>query len=148
MDVSVDYLLDGDDAMQAASAIREPIDLGKFEGRTKRRKKGHAVRNRFPDATIRSLQRSKVLSRNERVVDNVLGVLTDAPFGIPGLMHDVDHLSEELYLVDDSGRQFVVAVADEWIEIRRMSEPAIAKELELGDWRYRVSSYKVGLDEQ
>lgn len=53
------------------------------------KRKDRAVRDKFPDAEIYTLLGEQKLTKGEKVIDNVLGILTDAPFGIPGLINSV-----------------------------------------------------------
>ena len=46
-------------------------------------KKKRVVRDKFPDGEIYAILAEQKLTRGEKVVDNLLGILTDAPFGIP-----------------------------------------------------------------
>ncbi len=115
--VSVDYLLDdGEDAEAATRALREPIDLTSADARRsadsgwsiKAAKKDVIVRGMWPDATIHRLVSEPILTHDEKVVDNVLGFLTPAGFGIPQILDSVRDRRDRYYLVDRGTFQLLV----------------------------------------
>ncbi|PAU67254.1 DNA-binding protein [Bifidobacterium criceti] len=129
--VSVDYLLDdGEDAEAATRALREPIDLTSVDARRsadsgwsiKAAKKDVIVRGMWPDATIHRLVSEPILTHDEKVVDNVLGFLTPAGFGIPQILDSVRDRRDRYYLVDRGTFQLLVTVSDEFVESRRLAE--------------------------
>ncbi|MCH5296170.1 MAG: helix-turn-helix transcriptional regulator [Ruminococcus sp.] len=143
LNVSIDYLLDDDESFDL-TVTREKIDLDsysynrKINGRwvKKTGKKDIIVREKFPDAEIRCLVCKQILTKVEKVIDNALGFLTDAPFGIPHIINDVKNLDKEFYLVNQSDKQFFVIVTDEFIECRQMAEKITDKKFVIGDFSF------------
>ena len=78
LDVSIDYLLDDSEGMDVL-VLREPYDLSAYGKGSKFTKKNRVVRDKFPDGEIYALLAEQKLTRGEKVVDNLLGILTDAP---------------------------------------------------------------------
>lgn len=76
------------------------------------------------------------LTKGEKAVDNVLGFLTGAPFGIPKFINGIKNLDKEFYLVDKDGKQFLVTVTDEFIQTRRLAKRIQTKKFEIGNWIY------------
>ena len=72
------------------------------------------------------------LTRGEKVVDNLLGILTDAPFGIPSLINSIKNTDKQFYLVEQDGRQFFVTVTDESIESRQLAKRLVGKKARAG----------------
>ena len=143
LNVSIDYLLD-DGTDLDMSIIREKINLAdydykrSFSGRwiKKTGQKDMIVKERFPDADIYMLVCEKINTKEEKIVDNLLGFLTDAPFGIPQLINSLKNLDKEVYLVDQKGQQFFVMVTDEFIEIRRLCKRITEKRFVIGEFRF------------
>ena len=50
------------------------------------------VSEKFPDAEIHTLISEQKLTKSEKVIDNALGFLTTAPFGIPALINSLKNL--------------------------------------------------------
>ena len=69
-------------------------------------------------------------------MDNLLGILTDAPFGIPSLLNSIKNTDKQFYLVEQGGKQFFVTVTDESIEIRQLAKRLAGKKFELDDWKF------------
>ena len=74
---------------------------------------------KYPDAEIHTLIGKIKLTKSEKVIDNVLGFFTDAPFGTPDLINSFKNLDKEFYLVTEGDQQYFVTVTDEFIESRR-----------------------------
>ena len=79
----------------------------------------------------------------EKAVDNVLGFLTDAPFGIPEFINGIKNLDKEFYLVNKNGKQFFVTVTDEFVETRRLADKIVNDKFDLGNWTFTKCPYKV-----
>ena len=75
-------------------------------------------------------------TRSEKVIDNLIGWLTDAPFGIPEMINGFKNADKEFYLVNENERQYFVMVTDEFIESRQLAKPIADKKFEIGNWRY------------
>lgn len=120
---------------------REKIDLNRYEYRPKlsgawRKKTGQkdlVVMEQFPDAEIHRLTCKPALSRQEKALDNLIGFLTDAPFGIPALIADLKNLEKEYYLIRQGSQQFLAVVTDELFECRKLPEPVLEKAFQIGD---------------
>ena len=135
LDVSIDYLLDDSEGMDVL-VLREPYDLSAYGKGSKFTKKNRVVRDKFPDGEIYALLAEQKLTRGEKVVDNLLGILTDAPFGIPSLLNSIKNTDKQFYLVEQDGRQFFVTVTDESIESRQLAKHLEGKKFELDDWNF------------
>ena len=88
LNVSIDYLLDDSEVIDKL-VMREPYNLSEYCKGSNGKRKDRAVLDKFPDAEIHTLFGEKKLTKGEKVIDNALGFLTDAPFGIPGLINSV-----------------------------------------------------------
>ena len=87
----------------------------------------------FPDTEIHRLTCKPALSRQKIALDNLIGFLTDAPFGIPALISDLKNLEKEYYLIRQGGQQFLAVVTDELFESRKLLEPVLEKAFQIGD---------------
>ncbi len=125
LNISIDYLLDGGEVIDL-SAMREEINLDdytytrKIKGRwsIKAGKKDMVVMHKYPDAEIHGLLGKQILTKGEKVTDNAIGFLTDAPFGMPEFLNGIKNTNKEFYLVNQSNKQFFVIVTNEFIESR------------------------------
>lgn len=141
--VSIDYLLDSGEAIDL-SVTREKINLDdysydrKINGRwvKKAGQKDRIVMEKYPDADIHYLMAKQILTKSERITDNLIGFLTDAPFGIPDLINGIKNTDKEFYLVAQGEKQFFVTVTDEFIESRRLQEKITAKKFEIGNFAF------------
>lgn len=140
--VSVDFLLDDGEAIDEM-VVREAYDLSAYGKGTRKTKKDRVILERFPGAKIHTLIGKMKLTKGEKVVDYALGFLTDAPFGIPEFLNGIKNLDKELYLVENDGRQFLVAVTDEFIETRQLAKHITGKKFEIGNWEYVLCPYMV-----
>lgn len=142
LNVSVDYLLDNDEAIDEL-VMRESYDLSNYGKGSKSKRKDRAVRDKFPNAEIYTLIGQKKLTKGEKVIDNVLGIFTDAPFGIPGLINSVKNSDKQFYLVEKDGKQFFITVTDEFIETRQLAKRMNGKKIEIGDWKFTKCEHEV-----
>lgn len=142
LNVSVDYLLDNGETIDEL-VIREPYNLSEYGKGGKKTKKDRAVRDKFPDAEIHTLIGELKLTKGEKVIDNTLGFLTGAPFGIPALINGIKNMDKEFYLAEKDGKQFLVTVTDEFIETRQLAKQIISKKFEIGNWRFTKCAYEV-----
>lgn len=141
--VSIDYLLDNGEQLNL-SVIREKINLEditykrKLNGRWNKRagKKDMVVRSKYPNAEIHYLMGKQIATRGENIIDNVIGILTDAPFGLPDFINGMKNTDKEFYLVNDAGKQYFVIVFDEFIESRQLSEKITAHKFEIGNFSF------------
>ncbi len=119
-DVSLDYLLnDGDDL--DLNVLREAIDIKSYGKGRKKKIKDRIVREKHPDAEIMTLIPEKVLTKGERIIDNILGWFTSAPFGTPDLINSIKLVGCEYYLAVKGESQYLVIVGNEFVETRRLN---------------------------
>lgn len=142
LNVSVDYLLDGSGTIDEL-VIREPYDLSEYGKGLKKTRKDRVIQKMFPEAEIHTLIGKIKLTKGEKAVDNVLGFLTDAPFGIPEFINGIKNLDKEFYLVNKNGKQFFVTVTDEFVETRRLADKIVNDKFDLGNWTFTKCPYKV-----
>lgn len=126
LNISIDYLLD-DDRQLDKVLIRETIVLQKYEGKRKKVKKDHVVREKYPNAEIYTLIAKPCALKSEKIVDHAMGLFTAATsgiplLGIPELLNNLKNLDKEFYLVVKAQRQFLILVSDEWIESRELAK--------------------------
>lgn len=154
--VSIDYLLDSGEAIDL-SVTREKINLDdyvydrKLTGRwvmKKAGKKDRVVMEKYPDADIHYLMAKQRLTKGEKVIDNLVGFLTGAPFGIPDLINDIKNTDKEFYLVTQGDKQFFVMVTDEFMESRQLREKITARKFEIGNFAFTVCSYRLRSDKK
>jgi len=138
LNVSIDYLLDNGQDMDT-SVIRETIDLSKYE----KNAKTQIVMEKYPEAEIWSLIAKQKLTKGEKVIDNVLGFVFDAPFGMPDLANELKNVDKSFYLVNKDSKQYFVRVTNEIIESREMIKPVTDKKFEIGDMKFTKCSYQV-----
>lgn len=72
--------------------MREPYDLSNYGKGIKKKKKDRVIREKFPNAEIRTLLGSLKLTKSEKVIGNLLGFFTDAPFGTPELINSFKNM--------------------------------------------------------
>ena len=141
--VSIDYLLDNGEQLNI-SVIREEINLEEFtyerklNGRwvKKAGKKDMVVRSKYPNAEIHYLMGKQIATKGEKIMDNVIGFLTDAPFGLPDIINGMKNTDKEFYLVNEADKQYFVIVFDEFIESRQLSEKITAHKFEIGNFSF------------
>jgi transcriptional regulator with XRE-family HTH domain len=133
--VSIDYLLDEGNALDMI-VIREDIDMSLYGKGRKKVKKDKIVREKYPDAEIRTLIGSQIQSKSEKAIDIGLLFLFSAPYGISEFVNGIKNLDKEFYLVNQGDRQFFVVVTDEFIESRHMVRKITEKKFELGEFSF------------
>ena len=144
LNVSVDYLLDDGEVIDEL-VIREPYNLSDYGKGIKKKKKDRVIREKFPDAEIHTLLGKLKLTKSEKVIDNLLGFFTDAPFGTPELINSFKNMDKEFYLVEKDGKQFLVTITDEFIETRKLAKRITAEKFEIGNWQFLKCKYEVTL---
>ena len=142
LNVSVDYLLDDGERIDEL-VTREAYDLASYGKGSKKKKKDRVIREKFYDAEIHTLLGKLKLTKSEKVIDNLLGFFTDAPFGTPDLINSFKNMDKEFYLVARDGKQFLVIVTDEFIETRQLAKPITADKFEIGNWKFTKCKYEV-----
>ena len=144
LSVSVDYLLDDGEAIDEL-VMREPYNLSEYGKGIRKTKKDRVIREKFPDAEIYTLLGKQKLTKGEKIVDNALGFLTTAPFGIPEFINGLKNLDREFYLLEKNGKQYFVIVTDEFIETRQLAKRITAEKFEIGNWQFLKCKYEVTL---
>ena len=144
LSVSVDYLLDDGEVIDEL-VIREPYNLSDYGKDIKKKKKDRVIREKFPDAEIHTLLGKLKLTKSEKVIDNLLGFFTDAPFGTPDLINSFKNMDKEFYLVEKDGKQFLVTITDEFVETRQLAKRITAEKFEIGNWQFLKCKYEVTL---
>ncbi len=138
LDVSLDYLLnDGEDL--DLNVIKEAIDIKAYGKGLKKKIKDKIVREKFPDAEIMTLMPQKMLTKGEKVIDNILGWFTSAPFGTPDLINSIKLVGNEYYLVVNGDNQYLVIISNEFMETHRMNikvDVTKGSKFIIGDIRY------------
>ena len=142
LNVSVDYLLDDGEVIDEV-AMREPYNLSDYGKGIKKEKKDRVIREKFPDAEIHTLLGKLKLTKSEKVIDNLLGFFTDAPFGTPELINNFKNMDKEFYLVEKDGKQFLVTITDEFVETRQLAKRITAEKFEIGNWKFTKCAYEV-----
>ncbi|HHU52576.1 MAG TPA: helix-turn-helix transcriptional regulator [Clostridiaceae bacterium] len=142
LNVSIDYLLANGDTIDEF-VLREAYNLSDYGKGSKKKKKDRVIREKFPDAEIYPLLGEQKLTKGEKIADNMIGFLTDAPFGIPGILNNIKNVDKEFYLVEKEDRQIFVSVTDEFIESRRLAKRITTNKFEIGNWKFTKCSYKV-----
>lgn len=141
LNVSIDYLLDNGEALDL-SVTREEIKLSDGKGgpgtrwSKKAAQKDGIVLEKFKGGEVRGLLAKQAPTKTERVIDNVLGFLTDAPFGIPEFLNDMKNVDKAFYLVNFPDKQYFVTVTDEFIESRLLAERITQRKFVIGNMRF------------
>ncbi|MGN1194564.1 MAG: hypothetical protein ACI4SB_03690, partial [Acutalibacteraceae bacterium] len=143
LNVSIDFLLDDGKTLDML-VLKEEISLkdelmnrkGFFARIKKSRRKSEIVKEKYPDCEIHLLTGRQMLSKSEKVIDNLLGFLTDAPFGIPDFINSVKNTDKEYYLVSSGENQYFVTVTDEFIESRKLSRRITEKKFRIGGFLF------------
>lgn len=94
------------------------------------------VRSKYPNAEIHYLMGKQIATKGEKIMDNVIGFLTDAPFGLPDIINGMKNTDKEFYLVNEADKQYFVIVFDEFIESRQLSEKITAHKFEIGNFSF------------
>ena len=143
LDISIDYLLDSGENIDL-SVMREEINLNdytytrKIKGRWNKKagKKDMVVMEKYPNAEIHGLLGKQMLTKGEKITNNAIGFLADAPFGIPDFLNGINNADKEFYLVNQLGKQFFVIVTDEFIESRQLAEKITDKKFLIGKFSF------------
>ena len=141
--IRMDSLLDSGESIDL-SVIREKINLDDYaytrkisrRWNQKTGKKDMVVTRKFPGAEIHCLMGKQLLTKGEKITDNIIGFLTNTPFGIPDFINGIKNSDKEFYLVKQSGKQFLVVITDEFLESRRLAEPITEKKFAIGNFLF------------
>ena len=143
LNVSIDFLLDDEEVLDK-TVIREKIDLNDYvkEGRL-RSKKDAVVYSKYPDADITPLLAKKKSTKGQKIFGELLGWLTDTPFGTDEVFNQIADAHNTYYWVQQDGKQILVTVTEDFIESRIMAKEIVGDKFEIGDYRFQKANYKV-----
>jgi len=143
LNVSIDFLLDDEDVLDK-TVIKEQINLDDYvkEGKL-RSKKDAVVYAKYPNADITPLFAKKKSTKGQKVFGELLGWLTDAPFGTDGVFNQIADAHNAYYMVQQDDKQIFVTVTDEFIESRIMAKKITGNKFEMGDYKFQMAVYKV-----
>ena len=138
LDISIDYLLDNGKALDKA-VIKEPIDLSEY-GRVK---KDRIIREKYPEGVIHPLLAKAKPTKGEEALDWGIVLVTDAPAGIPGLLHSFQNSGNQYYMVEQGVKQLLVLITDEFMVIRELAQKQYSDKFEIGNINFTKCTYKV-----
>lgn len=143
LNVSIDFLLDEEEVLDK-TVIREQINLDDYvkEGKL-RSKKDAVVYAKYPNAHITPLFAKKKSTKGQKVFGELLGWLTDAPFGTDEIFNQIADAHNSYYLVHQEDMQIFVTVTKEFIESKVMAKKITEDKFEIGDYKYQKAYYKV-----
>ena len=143
LNVSIDFLLDEEDVLDK-TVIKEQINLDDYvkEGKL-RSKKDAVVYAKYPNADITPLLAKKKSTKGQKVFGELLGWLTDAPFGTDEVFNQIADAHNSYYMVQQDDKQIFVTVTDEFMESRIMAKKVIGNKFEMGDYKFQMAVYKV-----
>ena len=140
--VSVDHLLDEAEAAEEA-VIRERYDLAAYGRGCKKVKKDRVVREKFPDAQIRPLLGRQDPGAVEKFTDHAFGCRSAASYGAPDFTGIIKHYDKEFYLVEKTGRQYLVTVTDTELLTRPLEKPQLSGSFFLDGWNFVKCNYEL-----
>jgi transcriptional regulator with XRE-family HTH domain len=140
LNISIDYLLDNENSLDM-SVIRKPINLndytdGKVNIVNKKKIKDRVIRSHFPNAEINTLIAEEIMTKGEKAVDIAVAFLTPLMIDMIKLSKTLNHVGEEVYLVNDVDKQYIVAVTDEYIESRLLPEKISEEKFVIGNYKF------------
>lgn len=143
LNVSIDFLLDEEDVLDK-TVIKEQINLDDYvkEGKL-RSKKDAVVYAKYPNADITPLLAKKKSTKGQKLFGELLGWLTDAPFGTDEVFNQIADAHNAYYMVQQDDKQIFVTVTDEFIESRIMAKNITGNKFEMGDYKFQMAVYKV-----
>ena len=143
LNVSIDFLLDEEDVLDK-TVIKEQINLDDYvkEGKL-RSKKDAVVYAKYPNTDITPLLAKKKSTKGQKVFGELLGWLTDAPFGTDEVFNQIADAHNAYYMVQQDDKQIFVTVTDEFIESRIMAKKITGNKFEMGDYKFQMAVYKV-----
>lgn len=143
LNVSIDFLLDDEDVVDK-TVIREQINLEDYvkEGNL-RNKKDAVVYAKYPNADIVPLLAQKKSTKGQKIFGELLGWLTDAPFGTDEVFNKIADAHNSYYLVQQEDKQIFVTVTEDFIESKVLAKKIIGDKFEIGNFKYQKCVYKV-----
>ena len=146
LDVSIDYLLD-DGTKLDLNVIREPVNKDDYEIgkagplRKKYAWKQIAVREKYPDAEIHPLIAKQIMTKPEKAIDDLIWLLGPAP-GTVELMHSMNNVDNEFYLVKQGEKNLLVLVTGDFIESRELMQPIEKNKFQALGFQFTVCKYE------
>ena len=143
LNVSIDFLLDDEEVLDK-TVIKEQINLDDYvkEGKL-RSKKDAVVYSKYPNADIIPLLAKKKSTKGQKIFGELLGWVTDAPFGTDEMYNQLADIHKAYYLVEQKGVQILVTVTEDFIESKVMAKEIVGNKFEIGEYKYRKAAYKV-----
>lgn len=143
LNVSIDFLLDDEEVLDK-TVIKEQINLDDYvkEGKL-RSKKDAVVYSKYPNADIIPLLAKKKSTKGQKIFGELLGWVTDAPFGTDEMYNQLADIHKAYYLVEQKGVQILVIVTEDFIESKVMAKEIVGNKFEIGEYKYRKAAYKV-----
>lgn len=141
LDVSIDYLVDNGEELNKV-IIKEPIDMSQYKG-SRKEKKDKAIREKYPAATIHPLLAEEIPTKGQRIFDNLLAIITDAPFGTIDIYNRLKNTDKQYYLAKQGEKQFLVLVTDDFIISRELVQKQYDNKFEIGDIKFTKCAYEV-----
>lgn len=143
LNVSIDFLLDEEETLDK-TVIKEKICLEDYvkEGKF-RSKKDAVVYAKYSDADITPLFGTKKSTKGQRIVGELLGWFTDAPFGTDEMFNQMADIDKAYYLVTQKDTQILVTVTEDFMESKVLAKKIDRDKFEIGDYKYRKAAYKV-----
>ena len=143
LNVSIDFLLDDEDVLDK-TVIREQINLEDYvkEGNLRNRKDA-AVFAKYPTADIVPLLAQKKSTKGQKIFGELLGWLTDAPFGTDEVLNKIADAHNSYYLVQQEDKQIFVTVTEDFIESKVLAKKITEDKFEIGSYKYQKCVYKV-----
>lgn len=143
LDVSIDFLLDDEEVLDK-TVIKEQINLDDYvkEGKL-RGKKDAVVYSKYPNSDITPLFAKKKSTKVQKILGELLGWVTDAPFSTDEMYNQLDDIHKAYYLVEQKGAQILVTVTEDFIESKVMVKEIVGNKFEIGDYKYQKAFYKV-----
>lgn len=137
--VSVDQLLD-DGETDERPVIREYFQLSAYGTGCKRIMKDRVIRDKYPEARICALLGRRELPPIAYTKQGVLSCSHSKDIGHRSILRDPD---KAFYLVEQSGKHFLVTVTDEFMESRLLEQPPDKNSFSLGGWNFVKCNYEI-----
>lgn len=143
LNVSIDFLLDDEEVLDK-TVIKEQINLDDYvkEGQL-RSKKDAVVYSKYPNADITPLLAKKKSTKGQKLFGELLGWITDAPFGTDELFNQIADAHNAYYLVEQESMQIFVTVTEDFIKSKIMAKKIVGDKFDIGDYKYQKCIYKV-----
>lgn len=137
LNISIDYLLDENEKISLLET-KEPINLDDYSKSGKARSKAdEVVLSKYSDAeAIYKLFRKKKLNFVECVLDFIVA---------PGIFNVADSINDtsSYYLVEVSGKQFIVNVSKEFITSSELAKKITDKKFVIGKNKFTRAEYNL-----